>query len=180
MVWCDHEHWSFSALTFGMRHIVIGSCHDIASILVNYFPDKLSFYNTHIDRDLSVFGSNEKRETSDDDSSSPSMLSKAGLTKFESLRRLGGQQKDSLPRLRGVSTANAYDSFANNPIQDYLRSVAYDAESPDVGGENLRAGFAIHWFNELGVVVSDATTLLLPAPLTGIPYEHAHSEYSFG
>jgi hypothetical protein len=77
----------------------------------------------------SILG-NDKRDTSDDDSSSPSMLSKAGLTKFESLRRLGGQQNDSLPRLGGASTTSAYGSFANNPIQDYLRSVAYDAESP--------------------------------------------------
>jgi hypothetical protein len=78
----------------------------------------------------SILGSNNKRETSDDDSSSPFMLSKIGLTKFESLRRLGGQLNDSLPRLSGAYTVNAYGSFANNPIQDYLRSVAYDAQSP--------------------------------------------------
>jgi hypothetical protein len=85
----------------------------------------------------SILGSNDKREVSDDDSSSPSMLSKAGLTKFESLRRLGGQQNDSLPRLGAASTASAYGSFANNPIQDYLRSVAYDAESPYLIRKNV-------------------------------------------
>jgi hypothetical protein len=49
----------------------------------------------------SVLGNNDKRETSDDDSSLPSMLSKTGLTEFEMLRRLG-QLNDSLPRLSGA------------------------------------------------------------------------------
>jgi len=72
----------------------------------------------------SILG-NEKRTTSAD---TPSMLKKAGLSKYESLRRLGGQQNDSLRRLGGGLGARG--SFANNPIQDYLRSVAYDPSAP--------------------------------------------------
>ena len=80
----------------------------------------------------SIFGksrSTEKRETCDDESSSASMA-KASMTKFESLRRLGGQRNDSMPRINGAPSSDANSSFVNNPIQDYLRSTAYDAESP--------------------------------------------------
>lgn len=55
----------------------------------------------------------------------PSMFTKAGLTKYESLRRLGGQQNDSLRRLSGSRSC-----FSDNPILDYLRSVAYDPTAP--------------------------------------------------
>jgi hypothetical protein len=44
----------------------------------------------------SILGSNDKREASDDDSSSLAMLSKAGLTKFERRFVGGSQQNDSL------------------------------------------------------------------------------------
>jgi Phosphatidylinositol 3- and 4-kinase len=61
---------------------------------------------------------------------SPPMLSKAGLSKYESLRRLGGQQNESLRRLATGTKAGARGSIANDPIQDYLRSVAFDAGAP--------------------------------------------------
>jgi len=48
-----------------------------------------------------------------------SMIAKAGLKKYGSLRRIGRKQKEG-PR----------GSFANNPIQDFLRSVAYDSDAP--------------------------------------------------
>lgn len=71
----------------------------------------------------------EKRVESD--MSYPSMFTKAGLTKYESLRRLGGQQNQSLRRLGGnASSIGVRGSFTNNPIQDYLRSVAYDPFAP--------------------------------------------------
>ena len=52
-----------------------------------------------------------------------------GLTKYESLRRLGGQQSESFQRLAGGQTGKR-GTFANNPVADYLRSVAYDPEAP--------------------------------------------------
>jgi phosphatidylinositol 3-kinase len=58
----------------------------------------------------------------------PSMFKKAGLTKYESLRRLGGQQNESLRRIGG--NIGSRGSFANNPVQDYLRGCAYDPEAP--------------------------------------------------
>jgi Phosphatidylinositol 3- and 4-kinase len=77
--------------------------------------------------------------TDADGRSSPSMFAKAGLTKYESLFRLGGSlQSESLRRLAGAATAAAFErggpgsssSFANNPVQDYLRSVAYAQDAP--------------------------------------------------
>jgi len=62
-------------------------------------------------------------------SSSPSMLAKAGLTKYKSLRRLGGHQNESFRPERKHKTC-ARGTIFNNPIQDYLRSVAYDASAP--------------------------------------------------
>lgn len=73
----------------------------------------------------SILGS-ERRSSSD--MNFPSMFSKAGLSKYESLRRLGGQQNDSLRRIGGGSGSRG--SFSNNPVQDYLRSVAYDPHAP--------------------------------------------------
>lgn len=61
----------------------------------------------------------DKRTQSD--VSFPSMFAKAGLSKYESLRRLGGQQNESLQKFGNVKM---------NPILDYLRSVAYDAAAP--------------------------------------------------
>jgi len=57
------------------------------------------------------------------------MFAKAGLTKYESLRRLGGQQSESFQRLAGGQVGKRGD-FANNPVADYLRSVAYDPDAP--------------------------------------------------
>jgi phosphatidylinositol kinase/protein kinase (PI-3 family) len=75
-----------------------------------------------------------KATASDDDRNSPSMFAKAGLTKYESLFRLGGSlQNESLRRLAGAATSTAFEkpgSFANNPVQDYLRSVAYAENAP--------------------------------------------------
>jgi len=76
----------------------------------------------------SIFGNSDRRTASDVSSTFPSMFTKAGLTKYESLRRLGGQQNESLRRLSGNHGSRG--SFSNNPIQDYLRSVAYDPYSP--------------------------------------------------
>jgi phosphatidylinositol kinase/protein kinase (PI-3 family) len=67
-----------------------------------------------------------RRDFSDNDSA-PSMVAKAGLTKYQSLRRL--QKNESLRRLSGTRAA-VRGSMANNPVQDYLRSVAYDADAP--------------------------------------------------
>lgn len=61
---------------------------------------------------------------------SPPVLTKAGLSKYDSLRRLGGQQNESLRRLAIGSKAGARGSIANDPIQDYLRSVAFDPGAP--------------------------------------------------
>jgi hypothetical protein len=62
-----------------------------------------------------------------DEKSSSSLPVQAGLTKYESLRRLGGQQNQSLRSLGGKS---ATARFASNPIQEYLRGVAYDKTAP--------------------------------------------------
>jgi phosphatidylinositol 3-kinase len=77
-----------------------------------------------------VTGDQQKRSSSD--MNYPSIFSKAGLSKYESLRRLGGQQNDSLRRLGGKNFNNpgTRGSFHNNPIQDYLRGVAYDPTAP--------------------------------------------------
>jgi phosphatidylinositol 3-kinase len=64
-----------------------------------------------------------------DERQSSNVLETAGLTKYESLRRLGGQQSESFQRLAGGQTGKR-GTFSNNPIADYLRSVAYDPEAP--------------------------------------------------
>jgi hypothetical protein len=69
----------------------------------------------------------ENRRNSSDDDSVPPMFAKASLTKYESLRRL--QQSESLRRLGGGSKPAVHGSMANNPVQDYLRSVAYDHDA---------------------------------------------------
>jgi Phosphatidylinositol 3- and 4-kinase len=53
-----------------------------------------------------------------------------GPSKYGSLRRLGGQPNEKLRRLAIGSKAGPRGSIANDPIQDYLRSVAYDANAP--------------------------------------------------
>ena len=75
----------------------------------------------------SLLGENKQDVADDDSSGAPSTLAKAGLTKYESLRRL--QLNDSLHRLAGSKPA-ASGSMANNPVQDYLRSVAFDKDAP--------------------------------------------------
>jgi len=55
-----------------------------------------------------------------DDSSSVSKAAKAGLTKYESLQRL--------PSIAPLNRTTG--SMAHNPVQDYLRNVAYDAKAP--------------------------------------------------
>ena len=72
-------------------------------------------------------GTTNRRDVFSDDDSVPSMVSKAGLSKFESLRRL--QQNEALHRLAGNRQATR-GCMANNPVQDYLRSVAYDHNAP--------------------------------------------------
>ena len=74
----------------------------------------------------SLFGDN-RHDVADDDSA-PSTLAKAGLTKYESLRRLQ-VVNDPLHRLAGSKSAES-GSMANNPIQDYLRSVAFERNAP--------------------------------------------------
>ncbi|KAL7557905.1 hypothetical protein ACA910_009220 [Epithemia clementina (nom. ined.)] len=64
---------------------------------------------------------------SDSAQTSLSMFAKAGLTKFESLTRMGNSQ-GSISRLTGSGQGSG--SGFRNPIQDYLRSVAYDADAP--------------------------------------------------
>lgn len=59
--------------------------------------------------------------SNDDAEDELSSVAKAGLTKYESLQRIGS----TLPK----ATKNK-DSVRNNPIQDYLRSCAYDPEDP--------------------------------------------------
>ncbi|GKY94645.1 hypothetical protein MPSEU_000430000 [Mayamaea pseudoterrestris] len=60
----------------------------------------------------------------------PSMLSKGGVAKYESLRRLGGQQNGTFRRLSGRQHGGDAGSFSNIPDQDYLRSDAYDDKAP--------------------------------------------------
>ncbi|GKY95625.1 hypothetical protein MPSEU_000523800 [Mayamaea pseudoterrestris] len=72
-------------------------------------------------------GENEWPDVSD--MKFPSMLSK-GVTKYVSLRRLGGQQNGTFRRLSGRQHGGDAGSFSNNPVQDYLRSVAYDDKAP--------------------------------------------------
>lgn len=74
-------------------------------------------------------GPNASSGASTDGRFSPSMFAKAGLTKYESLRRLGGQQSESFQRLAGGHVGKR-GTFSNNPVQDYLRSVAYDPRQP--------------------------------------------------
>ena len=64
------------------------------------------------------------------DKNLPDVVTKAGLSKFESLRRLGGQQNKSLRRITGGSVTGEQGSIANNPVQDYLRCVAFDHDAP--------------------------------------------------
>ena len=59
---------------------------------------------------------------------SPSMFAKAGLTKFESLSRIGNNH-GSISRFTGSKHGNSGFGLSN-PIQDYLRSMAYDAQAP--------------------------------------------------
>ena len=53
-----------------------------------------------------------------------------GPSKYGSLRRLGGQPNEKLRRLAIGSKAGPRGSIANDPIQDFLRSVAFDANAP--------------------------------------------------
>ena len=71
---------------------------------------------------------NKKTDVNGNNSSD--MVTKVGLSKFESVRRLGGQKNESLRRIAGGSVAGAQGSIGNNPVQDYLRSVAFDPETP--------------------------------------------------
>jgi hypothetical protein len=48
-----------------------------------------------------------------------------GMTKFENLRRIGGKQNESSRNLVGGGA-----NIANDPIQSYLRSVAFDPNAP--------------------------------------------------
>ena len=77
----------------------------------------------------SILDSNDRVGANTDGGVPPSMFAKAGLTKYESLRRLGGQQSESFQRLAGGQVGKRGD-FANNPVADYLRSVAYDPDAP--------------------------------------------------
>eukprot|EP00977_Amphora_coffeiformis_P007151 scaffold1562_cov170-Amphora_coffeaeformis.AAC.4 len=77
----------------------------------------------------SILDSNDRVGANTDGRGSPSMFAKAGLTKYESLRRLGGQQSESFQRLAGGQVGKRGD-FSNNPVADYLRSVAYDPDAP--------------------------------------------------
>ena len=61
-------------------------------------------------------------------SSSPQFRN--GPSKYGSLRRLGGQPNEKLRRLAIGSKAGPRGSIANDPIQDYLRSVAFDPDAP--------------------------------------------------
>ena len=53
-----------------------------------------------------------------------------GPSKYGSLRRLGGQPNEQLRRLARGLTAGPRGSLANDPIQEYFRSVAFDAQAP--------------------------------------------------
>lgn len=64
----------------------------------------------------------------EDAQSSPSMIAKAGLNKYETLTRVTSTSGESLRRLTGSN--HGKDSPSRNPIQDYLRSVAYCPDSP--------------------------------------------------
>jgi Phosphatidylinositol 3- and 4-kinase len=64
------------------------------------------------------------------ESISPSPQYRNGPSKYGSLRRLGGQPNERLRRLARGRTAGPRGSLANDPIQEYFRSVAYDAKSP--------------------------------------------------
>lgn len=68
------------------------------------------------------------------DVGSPSMCSKGSLNKYQSLRRLGNPLSESSRVGSGPdrvgSGVGTRGSFQNNPIQDYLRAVAYDPVAP--------------------------------------------------
>jgi Phosphatidylinositol 3- and 4-kinase len=53
-----------------------------------------------------------------------------GPSKYGSLRRLGGQSNERLRRLARGRAAGPRGSLGNDPIQEYFRSVAYDAKAP--------------------------------------------------
>lgn len=62
---------------------------------------------------------------------SPKKRKSGLLSRFESIRRLGGGgDGESLRAFVGAGSSGTKGSLANNPIQEYLRSVAYDATAP--------------------------------------------------
>jgi Phosphatidylinositol 3- and 4-kinase len=76
------------------------------------------------------FGSILPMKSPVDGRESPQHSNKAGLSKYGSLRRLSGQQNESLRLLATSRMTGARGSIANDPIQDYLRSVAFDPKAP--------------------------------------------------
>ena len=76
----------------------------------------------------SDFGSEINSEYAEVIVQSPSMLAKAGLIKYGSLRRLTSYSEATKKHLSKKNIVRG--SFANNPVQDYLRSVAFDAHAP--------------------------------------------------
>jgi Phosphatidylinositol 3- and 4-kinase len=76
------------------------------------------------------FGSILPSKSPDNGRESPQHSGKPGMSKYGSLRRLSGQQNESLRLLATGRMAGARGSIANDPIQDYLRSVAFDPTAP--------------------------------------------------
>ena len=75
-----------------------------------------------------TMGSGIAMHRSESSKESPPKTKRQGLlSRFESIRRLGGGgDGESLRAFVGASRAGSKGSLANNPIQEYLRSIAYD------------------------------------------------------
>jgi phosphatidylinositol 3-kinase len=84
----------------------------------------------------------ESNQEHDDDSDDDTLSSvaKAGLAKYESLRRVTVDIQRSLPEPKRESKGNGPNP-PNNPIQEFLRSFAYDPDGPYKIKRNVMENF---------------------------------------
>ena len=73
---------------------------------------------------IPTIGRNNSNEEDDDNATTMSSVAKAGMTNYESLRRFNVDYESPSRGTNYVLPNN------NNPIQDFLRSLAYDSDGP--------------------------------------------------